>query len=1557
HDFDQSGVPVDQDQAQYALNQPEGYGVSIWDNVAFADVYYQTQLVPNSISPLDNLLYPAGRPIPGAYNVFLDGADLYWPDDLIGDLSENYHSWVWANYYVATIKGSTIWDSDPEVVKDSINGIDLGSGYAYSRLADILNPTSVEVDGTVRNSDRPAMDNFATGQDHEHTPSAIWDNGQLNASGIASLGLTNTDGEAVTAANLATVSWAPEWTPEIVNGTFEDIYLSYTDPLDWWEFSGIQPGWSHHGAGETLSGGGGGDVEAHWILDNSYLELDSGDVDRTHNRFYIPGDVSTLYFDYDVTTAGTNDFLKVYLDDLSDGTDNLIFTLDLSTTTSGFVQQPIDLSTSPLTGDVRALTFELVDSLDASVDANVIIDDVSFDGVSPNDDPHLRTYSVDGLRSVLGQVIDVLSDVHDHPLSGYDLPLIDASLNDAIDPTLTVLNDIDDALETFDNAQHTAQELFDSILALLSGNGTSSPVITTDELLFNFDLDFQTAFNTSLNFGAAGTDDALSFDATADIAATASLDFDFSLGLDFSDVDLNSIFSGIDLTGLDYAERISALSWNPLDYGELFIQINSPLTFDLDVDVTDLAVGVDIGLLEAGIQGGTVTLDIGAQIAFDSLDSDADSRISFAELTAIDLDSLLTKTNNSFSATLPVVVNPNGFKDPLPSVTIGVSKADLFNNDLPVITVTGDLPDFSDLSLDDIGALLNQFNGYLSSLTGFDALETLYNTKLPFTNGQTVGDILDLSQKFKENIVDKLIDPVTGDFLFSSLQELATILNTELGLQDVFTITADGELLFDFGFTKSLTSSAVTNGIDLGFDINDPAGLADISVSADTSLSGNATFDLTLGIDLNTVGTNLQASLFALPGTVISADFDLLASGVNGNARLGFIDVGIVDGTVIGDASAAISLLDVVPNGDGKITLSEFSSASASDLVSATADGWVYAALPLSASFGGLTIPAGPETTVTIGISDITDPATTIYYHLPSTDVFNELLNFTNMNAASFVSLLGQLSNWLDEMRTSGKFDVDIPLADAALEEVLGFAEMISAKLLYDKGSDHIVDQDDTLLVDINVALEDAGLRDQILAVADADRSITLVAIDPAIDSFTVSANSSDLGGFAQFTLESQAGAVCDKLVMTPSSVEGKLTLDAGFDIVLTVNGETLSGVPVLLSAAATTANVRIGNDVAKLIREDNSATFNTVEDLVSRLLCLLPGTDSETITYDPLDAKLELNLGSLLNYTYAEEFPLDFAFELGPLLDIESDSTVAVEATVGFDENFTIGLFLGDQVPGANGNLSFGTDLSTLNDGDGVNIKTDLALTAPTTPVVYGRLSGDATFDLTINNGTTYQVTVEEGVANGTDYVSFSGDSSVENDRITFATNHGLSNGDQVVYNNGGDVGVGGLRDGKSYYVVNKTNNSLQLSATSDGTALSLTDGGSDSNHRLIFASGSANKTMSDLAADINAALAEAGVGTLVEAGYSNDLHRIAIVAKSASVNTISVSVDSNDPASRDIGLTSGSVSQEEIELVTYWAQKAVTALYGRLEANMGIQFNIGNGIGIVVDKAVTAT
>ncbi|MDT8419498.1 MAG: calcium-binding protein, partial [Desulfuromonadales bacterium] len=1269
HDFDQDGVPVDQNQAQYSLNLPDGYGVSIWDNVEFADVYYQTALTPTEFSPFHYLLYPAGRPIPGAHNVLLDGDNLYKPpeDDGLGTLLENYHSWVWTDFYKATILGSVA------TVNDSTNGIDLTSGYAYSRLAQSVNTDFSGSSDLPQTATRPAMDNFATGQDHEHTPDAIWDNGQLNAAGIAALGLFNSAGDPVTAANLATVSWSPEWSPEIVNGTFEDIYISYLDPLDWWEFSEIQPGWSHHGAGDTLTGGGEGDVAADWFVVNSYLELNSGDTDRTHNRFYVPEGTTDLYFDIYVTDAGSAAYdgtLMVFLDDLngSSSDPNIIAEIDLGTIvndTTGTCSDPaggftryhvedIDLPGN-FAGEIHTLTFEL---FDISGEANVRIDDVSFSSTSANDDAPLRTYSLDGLRQALGEARQYLENLQtQYPvIVNFEVPWIDASINDALQPTIDLLNDIDTVLSQL-SGDYTLADICAPIQQLLNTSSSSqsqalSYTLAGDQLRFDIDLDMLTSTQKTLSFGQNfGNGIALDFNALVDLET--SLDFDFSFGLDFSNVDLAALADGDD----------------PFDNFDYFVELNSPLEFSLDFHPTDLAAEVTLGFLGAGIEGGTVDFDLDTVIDFNGAAADTPIRLTNGDFSL--LSAAEFSATSALAASLPVIVSA----------------------------------DFA---------------------------------------------------------------PVTGE------------------------------------------------------------------------------------------ETSVQCAVIEL------APVDLL-------------------------------------NGDS------------------------------------LDVQFNPSASCSLDLID----------------------NFTNMNAASFVSMLSQLSNWLENMRTSGAFDIDLPLADAAIEEVLGFAEMISSKLLYDKGADHAFDQADTLLVDLNSALDEAGLRDRILAIADGT-SITLVAIDPDISGFSLAANGSNDGGFAQLGLSglSASGTICYHLDMTPSSAE--LSGDAGFDISMTIDGQSLV-VPVLLSASATTGNQRIGDDTAKLVRADSSATFRTIQELEYRLTCILLDQNttlaSNLLSYDKNNFVLELNLGSLLNYTYAEEFPLDFAFELGPLLDIESDSTVAVEATVGFDENFTIGLFLGDQVPGANGTLSFGTALSTLNDGDGVNIKTDLAITAPTTPVVYGRLSGDATFDLTINNGTTYQVTVEEGVANGTDYLSFSGDSSVVNDRITFATNHGPSNGDQVVYSSGGDVGVGGLRDGKSYYVVNKTSTSLQLSATEGGTALSLTDGGSDSNHRLTFASGAANKTMSDLAADINAALAEAGVGHLVEAGYSDELHRIALVAKSTGVHNISVSVDSNDPASRDIGLTSGSVSQDESELVTYWAQKAVTALYGRLDADLNLQFYIGQPVDIHVDQQVTAT
>ncbi len=50
-------------------NSPDAYGATVWDNVSFADTYYQTRGAHKG-GP-NQALVPRGRPIPGAFNAVL----------------------------------------------------------------------------------------------------------------------------------------------------------------------------------------------------------------------------------------------------------------------------------------------------------------------------------------------------------------------------------------------------------------------------------------------------------------------------------------------------------------------------------------------------------------------------------------------------------------------------------------------------------------------------------------------------------------------------------------------------------------------------------------------------------------------------------------------------------------------------------------------------------------------------------------------------------------------------------------------------------------------------------------------------------------------------------------------------------------------------------------------------------------------------------------------------------------------------------------------------------------------------------------------------------------------------------------------------------------------------------------------------------------------------------------------------------------------------------------------------------------------------------------------
>lgn len=79
---------------------------------------------------------------------------------------------------------------------------------------------------------------------------------------------------------------------------------------------------------------------------------------------------------------------------------------------------------------------------------------------------------------------------------------------------------------------------------------------------------------------------------------------------------------------------------------------------------------------------------------------------------------------------------------------------------------------------------------------------------------------------------------------------------------------------------------------------------------------------------------------------------------------------------------------------------------------------------------------------------------------------------------------------------------------------------------------------------------------------------------------------------------------------------------------------------------------------------------------------------------------------------------------------------------------------------------------------------------------------------------------------------------------------NHGLSNGNEVTYSNGGGTNIGGLTTGTNYFVISATTNTFKLSATSGGSAINLTDAGNSlgTNHSFDLDIGSSHVLRQDI-------------------------------------------------------------------------------------------------------------
>lgn len=344
HEFDQPFLP--DDPSMTLLGEPAGYGATSWNNVAFTDTYYETR--GTNASGRNQALVPRGRPIPGAYNLFLnDGAEL--PDDGDGTMDQSPytdlsgdHSYVWSGFYQGTVEQAV-----PTGQPAPEGAVDLTTtGYNFSKLG-LLEDDALDRPNPVFFGAPPAQDHAYSDRDY--------------ATETGTPGFEVPDADAFTAAK-----YAPRWDRlTIFNGNFESAPQSPPNILGDDDYT---PGWDTH------TDEGGGISETATESGNTFLVLtetgNNSGTSRTHNRMYVPHDVRGLEFDLWIPTLGTNDAVNVLLDDTSLGT------FSTMTMTNAFATQFVSIPQN-LRNDVLELTFRL--DLTAGMGTPVVrIDNVRY---------------------------------------------------------------------------------------------------------------------------------------------------------------------------------------------------------------------------------------------------------------------------------------------------------------------------------------------------------------------------------------------------------------------------------------------------------------------------------------------------------------------------------------------------------------------------------------------------------------------------------------------------------------------------------------------------------------------------------------------------------------------------------------------------------------------------------------------------------------------------------------------------------------------------------------------------------------------------------------------------------------------------------------------------------------------------------------------------------------------------------------------------------------------------------------------------------------------------
>ncbi len=801
----------------------------------------------------------------------------------------------------------------------------------------------------------------------------------------------------------------------------------------------------------------------------------------------------------------------------------------------------------------------------------------------------------------------------------------------------------------------------------------------------------------------------------------------------------------------------------------------------------DVDAGGQFGFLKVELTNAALQIDPGVAIEFDLFEpGGGDGRLRLSEMTdALDF------------VGLSVARDPASTQDLV--FTADVEAAALIEGlDAPFTLLDSqlqftwaDVTDVAGVELSVVGGLGDDLRSFLD----FDAQEMLdnlvmlrdqlvaFDADVPFVE-RGLDALIDTASIFQERILDPLsVSDGTGSVFarFPTVQDLvnsiagATGFEPEtLGLE--LDTDAASDTFLELTYHVNLVANLVGLQEELGFDFDLESGLADVDFNALAGLDVDVLVEFDVGVDLQEIAAAVSAgetpdfldSIFLRNG-MASGVLTLTAANVDAGARFGFVDVRVVGGSGVATPTLTAVLLDPGTSAaDGRTSIQELidNLANPDALLDAEFSGMASFTLPLAVPFLGITSPIA-ATTVGLAIPDLSDP-TGIEVTGPS---FEDLLNFDRMTAGSFVSLLGQVSDWLEGVRQSDLVaNFDLPFVSDALNGVFDLADAFSDALLFDD-----LDLDARGVADLRrlgfpvQAFAEDGVLVADAAPADFENdteveivlantaflvSGAMITFDRTTNTITRAAGSGSFldEGFQAgqrvrisgtgsndgvFTLGSNTGDVTDLvLVLDPAEqiedgeiVGARIETASPEHVVVNVTipaGTGLAGVAAILDAAvgagvtvsddgeklvftAGTGALELQTGIPKLLDANGDPTFVTAQQLSDRLLELF-GISGLAYDADSNELTYQIDFEKDL---FQLGVPLDFGFELGPIGSIQTlgSPTLALGGSAGF--RMTLGVDLGEPAPSEM--LTGGTALTDLVGVEDLTdvVKNEYALTS----------------------------------------------------------------------------------------------------------------------------------------------------------------------------------------------------------------------------------------------------